>query len=621
MAILPDEAPTAVLDLPTQLGAHRAARRTRLRDWLRRAWRRPRVRDGLALGSFLLAGVWVLGHLAIDPAHRVLAANVNDQAFFEWVLANGARVLTHGANPFVSNQLGAPNGVNMMANTSILGLSLPMAPITLLFGVRVSFLVLLIVGMAATGCSWYLMLTRKMRLARGPAYLGAALCGFGPALVAHANGHPNIVAQFLIPWLIWHVLALARGARPVRTGLILAALVVWQFFINEELLFITALTFAIFGAAWLAQRPTGWRRSVRRLVGGLAVTAAVTVPLLAYPLFVQFFGPQHYHGLMPRIHDFGADLASFGSFASESIGGNPATSGHVAQNAAEENTFFGIPLLLVAGFFFWYLWRRPAVRALAVAAAVLAFFSLGIHIRVRGRLTGLPGPYDLIRSMPLLDSVVPTRLALAITPILGILLALGCAQLFPALARAGTGPVGVPVRALVGVLLAAALITVAPTPIPAVGGTPVPGFISSGEWREYVPAGMSLVTVPLPQPYNVQPMRWSALTGDELRLAGGYFLGPSDDPKDPDDRRAVFAPSPRPSEQLWQDAAQTGDVPPIGRPELAQFRVDLAYWHAAVLVLSPGHQEEALWKTLLALVGRPPAWVGGVWVWDVRDLR
>jgi hypothetical protein len=507
----------------------------------------------------------------------------------------------------------------MMANTSILGLSLPMAPITLLFGVRVAFLVLLILAMFATGTSWYWMFTRRLRLPRGPAFLGAALCGFGPALVAHANAHPNIVAQFLLPWIIWQLIALAGGARPARAGLILAALVTWQFFINEELLFITAMTFAIFAVAWMAQRPDGWRAAARGVARGLGVTAVVAVPLLLYPLHVQFFGPGHYHGLMPRIRDFGADLASFTSFGSESIGGNPATSGHVAQNAAEENTFFGIPLLLLLGFLAWYLWRRPVIRALAVAAAVVAFFSLGTHIRIRGKLTGLPGPYELIRHLPLLDSVVPTRLALALTPIAGIVLALGCTRLFPALGGTSRAPAGLPVRQLAAVLLAGALVTIAPTPIPAVGGNAVPGFISTGLWRQYVPDGMSLVAVPLPKPYNVEAMRWSALTRN-LRLVGGYFLGPTTDPRRPGDQRAVFTPTPRPTAKLWDEVAKTGQIPAIGRPELAQFRADLAYWRAAALVLSPTWQEEALWKTISALVGKPPIWADGVWVWDVREL-
>jgi len=127
--------------------------------------------------------------------------------------------------------------------------------------------------------------------------------------------------------------------------------------------------------------------------------------------------------------------------------------------------------------------------------------------------------------------------------------------------------------------------------------------------------------VPVPRPYAVEPMRWSALTGDDLRLVGGYFLGPTDDPRHPDDNRAVFTPTPRPTTALLAAAAGGNSVPAIGRQQLREFRADLAYWNAAVIVLAPTAQEESLWKAISALVGKAPIWLDGVWLWDVRDLR
>jgi hypothetical protein len=626
VAILPDAAPATVHEPvtvePRKLsgGQHRIAPSTQPPlAWYRRAWWRPRVRDGAVLVGYLLAACWVMGHLATDPTGRVLAANPNDQAFFEWILAYGARVFTDGANPFFTGQLGAPDGVNLMANTSILGLALPLAPLTLLLGVRVTFLLLLIAALTATAGSWYLMLSRRMRLGRGPAFLGASLCGFGPAMVSHANAHPNIVAQFLLPWLLWQLTALARGAPRVRTGVILAGLVLWQFFINEELLFITALGFAVFGAIWLVRVPASRRAVARRLAGGLAVTAAIVVPLLAYPLYVQFFGPQHYAGMTARIHDFGADLRSFYAPASASVGGGGGAT-RLSQNPSEQNTFFGIPLLVLVGFFGWYLRRRPVVLGLCGTAVVLGVLSLGARLRVAGRLTSIPAPYGLLRDLPLFDSVVPTRLALALTPIAGILVALGCARLFACLPRLVRPAATVPVRLLVAVVLAGALLPIAPIPLPAVGGAEVPAFISTGAWRRYVPPGTSMVAVPLPRPYAVQAMRWSALTGDDLRLAGGYFLGPARDPRRPDDTRAVFTPTPRPTTALWNQAWTDRAVPPVGPAELAAFRADLAYWRAAVIVIAPIDREGVLIAATTMLVGAPPAWQDGVWLWNVHGL-
>ncbi len=621
MAILPDEAPTVVQPAVTVEqrkpagGAHRLPLPDYQPAWYRRAWTRPQVRDGAVLVGYLLAACWVMGHLLVDPNGRVLAGNPNDQAFFEWVLTYGARVVAQGANPFFTGQLGAPAGVNLMANTSILGLSLPLAPLTLLFGASVTFVVMLVGGLAATAASWYLMFSRRMRLGRLPAFLGASLCGFGPAMVSHANSHPNIVAQFLLPWLLWHLLELSRGVRPVRTGAVLASLVTWQFFINEELLFITAFGFVLFGSVWLARHPARRAATLRRLATGLAVTAMICVPILAYPLYLQFFGAQHYTRMTSHIHAFGADLRSFYALPSRSLGGVGGSGSRLAQNTAEQNTFFGLPLLLAVAFFGWYLRRSTVVLGLAVAAGVLTLLSLGARLRVDGHLTGVPGPYRLLRSLPLFDSLVPTRLALALTPIAAILIALGTAHFRNRSRRSSRMAGGRPTRALMTVVLAAALLPLLPLPLPAVGGPPIPGFVTSGLWRQYVPDGMSLVAVPLPQPYAMQAMRWSARTGDDLRLAGGYFLGPADNSRRPGDRRAVFTPTPRPTAALWNRVAANGAVPAIGATELAEFRADIIYWRAAAIVLTQVRHQDKLIQAVSALVGRGPIWADGVWLW------
>src|SRR5204863_83786 len=52
-------------------------------------------------------------------------------------------------------QLGAPYGVNLMANTSVLGAAVPLTPFTVAFGPAVAFLVLLTLGTAGTAYAWY----------------------------------------------------------------------------------------------------------------------------------------------------------------------------------------------------------------------------------------------------------------------------------------------------------------------------------------------------------------------------------------------------------------------------------------------------------------------------------
>jgi hypothetical protein len=69
-----------------------------------------------------------------DPRGRSLTENDQDHVSFEWVPANAARTILDGRDPFFINWLGAPHGVNLMANTSMWTATLPLAPVTLLAG-------------------------------------------------------------------------------------------------------------------------------------------------------------------------------------------------------------------------------------------------------------------------------------------------------------------------------------------------------------------------------------------------------------------------------------------------------------------------------------------------------
>ncbi len=363
----------------------------------RRRWPRPARRDLAVAAGYLLAALYVSGHLWLDPVGRVQKNNNNDQAFFEFVLAHGMRVVFHGDNPFFAPQMNVPFGVNLMANTSILGISIPLAPITYLFGPPVSYAVLLTGAMAGTAFAWYWVLSRHFVSSRTAAWVGGWFCGFAPGMMAQANGHPNIVAQFAIPLILWRLIKLREPGHAVRNGVALALLVIWQAFINEEMLFITALGFAIFLVVYGLIRRKEIRDDLGPFLRGGAVAVAVVLVVLGYPLYFQFFGAQHYRGLPQAVQGFGADLASFPAYSSESLAGNPGSIGHLAQNAAEENAFFGWPLLVVLLAIFWRGRRNPVVLGLTAVTVVFGLFSLGPQLVVRHKVTHITGPWQYIR--------------------------------------------------------------------------------------------------------------------------------------------------------------------------------------------------------------------------------
>ncbi len=592
--------------------------------------------DLFAYGCLLLAALWVTYHLWKGVPHRVLASNPGDHTQFEWMLAQAARLVTHPENPFFTHQVNVPDGVNLMANTAAMGLTIPLAPVTLIWGPGVAFAVMLTLPLWLTGAAWYHVFSRHLVASRFAAFVGGLVCGFSPALVAHASGQPNLVAQFVIPFIVLAVLRLP--GRPVARGILLGLLVTYQVFVNEEVLFLFAQAIAAFLLLYVIVDRGRARRDARRFLAGLGVAALTAVPLLAYPLYWQFFGPQGYHGLPFPPDSYAEDVLAYVTYARESIGGRTAVP-TLGPGPNEDNASFGWPLLAVAAAITLCLWRRrPLVRAGALTAIVFAALSFGPRLAIGGHHTHYPGPFRLLLHVPLVDLSVPGRFALVVIPVIGMLLALGVQEAIavtPRLRDAGVRA-WTPLWVLV---LAGAVVPMMPTPVPTKDRPPVPAFISSGQWRQYVPAGRTLVPVPLAAYKSPESIFWQAVAGLDYAMPRGYFLGPSGSHND----QAMFGAPPRPtSSKLFavsvlpgQPQPYVGGDTPLGSvvyppPTYVATRVtdadrtaalaDLRYWRAAVIILAPGGNEELLWRTTSALVGFQPTFVGGVWLWDVRKL-
>ncbi|MFC7547030.1 hypothetical protein [Plantactinospora sp. GCM10030261] len=577
--------------------------------------------DAAAVFTFLLAAGWVTAQLWRHPERRV-AVNQKDQALFEWMMAHGARVVTRFTDPLYTDQMNVPDGVNLMANTSVLAVSIPLTPVTLLFGPAVALLTFLTLGLAGTATAWYFLLSRVLVRSRFAAWTGAAFAGFAPGMVSHANGHPNIVSQFLVPLLVWRTLRLAGPGPAWRNGLLLALVAVGQAFINPEVLVVTAVGTGIVMATLAVLRPTA-RARMPRFLAGLGVAVLGVAIVLGWPLVFALTGPGSYAGLPRSVGHYGADAASFAAYARESLAVGvaraagltlPGGVGRLAPNATEENSFFGLPLLLLLPALVWWLRRRAEVLGLAVAGLVFALFSLGPQVVVAGRETGIRLPWAYLERLPVLEAVLPTRWALAMAPLIAVLLAYGgdrVADLARARPERRRG-----IRLAAAAVLAVALVPLLPTPLPAVAPEPVPEFVRAGMWREYVDGNRSVVPLPLPDSGYPEPIRWSAGTGLDLRLPRGYFLGPSAGT----DRTARFTAPSRPTSDLFFHVRRTGKVPPITAANRSDALDDLRFWQAGVVILAPHWRAEPMRQTMTELIGREPVWRGGVWVWDVRSL-
>ncbi|MEJ3744108.1 DUF2079 domain-containing protein [Actinomycetes bacterium KLBMP 9797] len=582
----------------------------------------------LALAGLVTAGLWVA------PNRHAVAVNSSDQAFFEWLLAYGAHAVTHLENPLFTHLLNVPDGVNLAVNTSITVYAVVFAPLTLLAGPQWSFLVILTLNLAATAFGWYLLLSRRFGATPLAAAVGGLFCGFAPGMVSHANAHLNWTAGWLVPLIVWRVFALREPGRWLRNGAILGALVAVAFSIAAEGLFFTALACGVFLGVWGLSRRDEARAALPTFVRGLTVTATVAFVLLAYPLWLHFFGPQKFSGtgFDHRVHE--EDLAAYGAYPDRSLAGLAGLNTNLAPNPTEEGSFFGLPLLVLTLAAFVLLWRaadagrRATLRALAITGGVFAVLSLGPELQIFDKLTGVPLPYAVLGKLPVFDAALPARFALVVIPVIGVLLA----WTVTALTDARKGPFlthrvmkGPFLARAVWVAFVVALLPLVPVPLKTIDFAPVPRFITSGAWREYVDDGGVLAPVPPTSDLLPDGQRWQAYAlthgHGEFAIPAGFFLGPGGP-----DGTGRIGPVPRPSAELLFEVARTGVVPPITDADRAAARDDLRYWDAQVVVLAdrvhgakwPAHPE-ALLRATTDLLG-PPERVDDVWLWRVDQV-
>ncbi|WP_432828904.1 hypothetical protein [Dactylosporangium sp. CA-092794] len=566
--------------------------------------------DLLSLGSYVLGALFIISPLLAHYGRRT-PVSPGDRALAEYFLGYSARIVAHGDNPLHIMQVNVPFGINGMANTSILGLGLPLSPITLLFGTQVTFDLLIVIGIAGTASAWYWLLSRHVVTSRTAAWVGGLVGGFAPAVASHASYHPNLVAQFLVPLLAWRTIKLLEG-RPLRNGLLLAAVVVYQVFINEETLFLAALAIGAFLLIYAVQRRELVRAALKPLILGLGVTAVASVAVLAYPLWFQFYGPGSYQGGEAYMTTFRMDVLGLTSYGSNSVAERLGRFGEPRPPlGAEEHGFFGWSLCLLLLTLIVWQWRDVLVRTLAITGLGFAVLAWGSPLQFQGRDTHVPGPYGLIMHLPLFDTLLPTRLGevtnWAVVPIVAI----GLQRLMRLR--------GLDARTrrlfLIGAF-AAALVPGAPMPIKVELRPQTPAFIASGAWKPYVGPGQSVLIVPLPQWDFQIATFWADATNTDLPLSHGYFLGPADGIKG---HHAFVGPVPRPTDKLFSDAMYKRAVPTVTDADREQAKVDLRYWHTALILCPEGPKFVAGCQTISELVG-PGTFTGGLWMWDVRGI-
>ncbi|HEY9241095.1 MAG TPA: hypothetical protein VIP48_03875 [Streptosporangiaceae bacterium] len=589
------------------VGAARPAGQPRSGLRIRACW--------LILGGYLLAAVALTWRLWADPASRMQTGDITDVNLFAWFIRYAAVSVAHGSLPsLVNTAMNAPQGINLMWNTSLLLPGVLLTPVTLLAGPQTSLTVLLTLGFAGSAAALFWVLLR-WGASIGAAALGGAVYGFSPALLASSIGHYHLQFAVLPPLMIDALLRIVTGrGHPLRSGAWLGLLVAAQLFTGEELVVDTALAGLVMLAVLAASAPREVRARAVSTVAGLAVAAGVTLLIAGYGLWVQFHGPLAEHGGPWTPNRYRNRAAAFVTPSGDLWLHTHADAVAIASHPLERPeyvAYLGWPLLIVLLVAAVRYWRSWLVRIPAVTCAVLELLSLGGTQVVRG--VTVPRqllPWHWLAHLPILDQVLPDRLSILADGMAAAVLAFALDR---ALAGAGAttsrpGPASRWRRAVPAAIAALAVLPLIPLPIHTTQVAPVPAGWQTVFARLQLARNAPVLVVPTASGQAPQALRWYAETGQPGSMSGGYFIGPDHTGRGRmyGGRQAKAAATS--INAMWLDPVHGQ------RLSSAQFRGYLARWRPAAVV-AVTRRTSRLGRLLSAVLGRPGFAAGRVLGW------
>ncbi len=567
----------------------------------------------LALGFVLWVHAWA------DGATTHTLCGCGDPALFLWFFQWPATALAHGESPFFSTALFHPTGINLLSQTSVMGLSLPLVPVTWIWGPVASLNVASTLTPALTAFTAFVVV-RRWAPWTPAAFVAGLLYGFSPFVLTSLEFAHLMTAALMVLPLILAVLdeILIRQRHRARwSGALLGVLAFVQFFMSTEVLAIVVAVAAVgllvlVAYGWLARREDLVSRAPHA-ARALAVGAAVGALLLAWPAWYALAGPAHLSGLVwPDIPISGFLPSSFVS------AGNPDPHDVFILLGGYEGAplgsagYLGWALLAVLGAGVAAFWRERVLWFFAFLLLFCAAFSLGAR----------PHQWEPVRMfshLPVLENIIVQRFMAVGYLAAAVMLAVIIDRLHRAVPdwRGDLASVGVAVVALL--------------PMATTFGSRLPFAMRPvvlPRWYERVAPALPPGRVVLPYPTafsgNQSAMAWQAVNRMHYDQAGGG--GPQG--------VAHRAGSAEPGFLVLAGlGAPFGQPPPAPTPaHLAAVRRALAAWEVSTVVIAPDPEAPAVEQGtdpayaaafMTAALGVSPTLQAGAWVWDdvQRQMR
>ncbi len=244
---------------------------------------------------YSLGSVFVMSRILTHGITHSSVYMEYDSGSFIWTNGWAAHAVANLRLPFFSPNIFHPFGVNLLANAYNIGLALVFAPVTWILGPVGAFNLQLLLIPVVNGLAMVAALRRWIRVPVLVLALGGVYA-FSPfAIMTLERGWTNIAVLWTLPALgaifgdlfVFH----QRSAR--RLGIYAAVLVIAQYFISSEMLFITASVIAVAATVLALQNRDSLREHLAGSSRFLLWFGGLSTLVLIWPVYYQVFGPHH----------------------------------------------------------------------------------------------------------------------------------------------------------------------------------------------------------------------------------------------------------------------------------------------------------------------------------------
>lgn len=545
----------------------------------------PIVQGFLALAIYL--GIWLIfgaaWPLVTHPEWAQLGQTGMDPNFYVWGLSWWPYAISHGLNPLHSSFV-VPTGANLTWTTTIPPLAVLAWPLTTVAGPIVSFNLLVAFSVPVSGWAAF-VLCRRITGRFAASLAGGFVYGFSSYEISHiVEGQLNLSFGPLLPLMAY--LVVVRLDKKINavvfTGLMAVAMAAQFYLFIETFADMTVLApIALVIGYVVAGRQR--RPVIHRLAGliGLAYLAslAAAAPYIAAALrhvptgFARSPNGMGVDALNLVVVRWGNALG----LVSLSPRGTPPW---------PRGGFVGIPLLVVAVALAALNWSSKVVRflAIALAAVIVAAFGPAIWADGQPRFTF---PWDRLWYLPIVRSSFPSRIMVFAFLVLAVITAVWLA-----------GPSRWQWLRWLVVWVGIVTIATNSTSLSVRQAPGVPPFITTGQYRNYLPPGSTVVVIATHT--GNAGLLWQADTDFYFRVAGGFL-----------NEAIVQSAYPLPVIELLSHG--------VNPPDVAQFRAFIKAANVSAILVQQGSSR--LWHLVFArLLHMRHTYVGGVMLYRTSQI-